>query len=423
MTIGQRIAQKRKEQDFSQESLGNRLGVSRQSIYKWEADAALPEIEKLVALSRLFGVSVGWLLGVEEAVPAETVSKNGGELTEAQLRMVEEIVGRYLAVQPKPMSPKRRLVFKISIAAAALCLIFALWSLFQRLDRMDQQYDSLQSSVNNVTSSVNSQIGGISDRVEAVLKAQNHLTADYSTELFRVNYGKNQALFHAQAVPKTFQEGMEVRFQVTNGSGGSTVPGERDLRGAYTATLAEELTDHIEISVLFTYPDGTTQTQLLDTYEDLYSGSLPQVDVTDDNLCSDALADSFLFTIPASNDFPVRYIGVIRKEPGGAAAIRELRVGLFKNQALVAWAEPCDRPDSFLGNYLEDCWEFYALPDLRERLAPGDTLCFAAVITDEYDRTLLCPGVPVTMDETGDTLIYPSSFIMRTITPDGWEFA
>ena len=70
MTIGQRIAQKRKEQGLSQEALGDRLGLSRQAIYKWESDAALPEIEKLVALSRLFGVSVGWLLGVEET-PAQ----------------------------------------------------------------------------------------------------------------------------------------------------------------------------------------------------------------------------------------------------------------------------------------------------------------------------------------------------------------
>ena len=54
MTIGQRIAQKRKELGLSQEALGSKLGVSRQSIYKWEADSALPEVDKLIALSRLF---------------------------------------------------------------------------------------------------------------------------------------------------------------------------------------------------------------------------------------------------------------------------------------------------------------------------------------------------------------------------------
>ena len=65
-TTGQRIAAKRKELGLSQEALGEKLGVSRQSIYKWESDTSLPEIEKLISLSRLFSVSVGWLLGVEE---------------------------------------------------------------------------------------------------------------------------------------------------------------------------------------------------------------------------------------------------------------------------------------------------------------------------------------------------------------------
>ena len=76
MTTGQRIAAKRKELALSQEALGAELGVSRQSIYKWESDASLPEIDKLIALSRCFGVPVGWLLGVEEETPApETLTE------------------------------------------------------------------------------------------------------------------------------------------------------------------------------------------------------------------------------------------------------------------------------------------------------------------------------------------------------------
>ena len=96
MTIGQRIAQKRKELGLSQEALGSKLGVSRQSIYKWEADSALPEVDKLIALSRLFGVSVGWLLGVEEppeadAAPAET----GGGLHQRGYKPVQAAGGPY----------------------------------------------------------------------------------------------------------------------------------------------------------------------------------------------------------------------------------------------------------------------------------------------------------------------------------------
>ena len=70
-TTGQLIAEGRKRLGLSQEALGERLGVSRQSISKWESDAALPDIAKLVQLSRLYGVTVGALLGVEEpALPS-----------------------------------------------------------------------------------------------------------------------------------------------------------------------------------------------------------------------------------------------------------------------------------------------------------------------------------------------------------------
>ena len=79
MTVGERIAQKRKELGLSQEGLGERLGVSRQAIYKWESNASLPEIDKLVALSRIFSVTVGWLLGVEEpAAPESSPARPAG---------------------------------------------------------------------------------------------------------------------------------------------------------------------------------------------------------------------------------------------------------------------------------------------------------------------------------------------------------
>ena len=74
MTTGQRISDKRKELGLSQEALGEKLGVSRQSIYKWESDSSLPDVDKLIALSRLFSVSVGWLLGVEEDAPSPTAA-------------------------------------------------------------------------------------------------------------------------------------------------------------------------------------------------------------------------------------------------------------------------------------------------------------------------------------------------------------
>ena len=105
MTLGQRIAEQRKKLGLSQEALGERLGLSRQAVSKWEADAAVPEVDKLIALSKLFSVPVGWLLGVEEEV-SSTQSREEG-LTDVQLKLVEEIVQRYLAARPEPALTRR----------------------------------------------------------------------------------------------------------------------------------------------------------------------------------------------------------------------------------------------------------------------------------------------------------------------------
>ena len=225
MTIGQRIAHKRKELGLSQEGLGDRLGVSRQSIYKWESDTALPEIDKLIALSRLFGVSVGWLLGVEESPSPE--ADPSGELTEQQLHMVEELVRRYSGT--RGLSPHRRKVLKLAVAAGAVCLAGVLYSLFSQLGRLDQQYTDLQNSIYRVESSVDGQIGSISSRVEEILKAQNSLVTDAGVELKLVSLSDGDpgaAVFSAYAVPKTYQEGMTAEFHIENGTGGvQTVPG------------------------------------------------------------------------------------------------------------------------------------------------------------------------------------------------------
>ena len=63
MTFGERIQALRKNAGLSQEELAERLDVSRQAISKWERGAGYPETEKLINMSRLFGVTVDYLLG------------------------------------------------------------------------------------------------------------------------------------------------------------------------------------------------------------------------------------------------------------------------------------------------------------------------------------------------------------------------
>ena len=66
MTLGEKIYNLRTEKGFSQEALGEKLGVSRQSVSKWETDQSVPELDKIVAISEVFGVSTDYLLKEKE---------------------------------------------------------------------------------------------------------------------------------------------------------------------------------------------------------------------------------------------------------------------------------------------------------------------------------------------------------------------
>ena len=62
MTLAERILELRTRQKLSQGDLAERLEVSRQSVSKWETGQSVPELDKLIKLADLFGVSVDQLV-------------------------------------------------------------------------------------------------------------------------------------------------------------------------------------------------------------------------------------------------------------------------------------------------------------------------------------------------------------------------
>ena len=68
MNFAEHLMALRKQRGWSQEELGNQIGVTRQTVSKWEMGQITPELEKLVELSRLFGMSIDHRLRSEERV-------------------------------------------------------------------------------------------------------------------------------------------------------------------------------------------------------------------------------------------------------------------------------------------------------------------------------------------------------------------
>ena len=66
--IAQRLAAMRREQGYSQEELAERLGLSRQAVSKWERAESSPDTGNLIALAKLYGVSLDDLLRIDDDV-------------------------------------------------------------------------------------------------------------------------------------------------------------------------------------------------------------------------------------------------------------------------------------------------------------------------------------------------------------------
>ena len=78
MTLGEKIYRLRVEKGLSQEAFGEMLNVSRQSVSKWETDQSIPELDKIVAISDMFGVSTDYLLKESEEHSIDSRNQDSG---------------------------------------------------------------------------------------------------------------------------------------------------------------------------------------------------------------------------------------------------------------------------------------------------------------------------------------------------------
>ena len=223
MTLGQRIQELRKQKNLSQEALGEAMGVSRQAISKWEGDLTIPELDKLIALSRYFGLTVGELLGVEQpapaAEPALSPAPDLGPVVETYLRTAAD-TGRKCRLW--------QLLGLAGTAVAAIALAFALVRTNNQVDRLQNRVSDLQNQVSNLNSSIASQYQYFNQQLTA-MKDQPSLVEDYSHALLGVADGKCR--LEVTVIPKAYEEGMTAKLTMEGAEGPITVDGEWNGRG------------------------------------------------------------------------------------------------------------------------------------------------------------------------------------------------
>lgn len=292
LTMGQRIAECRKQLSLSQEALGEKMGVSRQAISKWEADGAVPEIDKLIALSKLFGVSVGWLLGVEESKQEETQP----EVSEELLHKIEQIVRQY---QPKkqPVSIGKRIL----IGAAAVLLCLAGWTFFREWDitRDEVGYVSGQVRNNNEQNAdILNQLSILEERINnmSVLPeaaVSEAILSDYSFQM-ALSPDKATAEISISAIPAKWSEGITAAVSVRR-DGSQLVSQTCAWDGsAWTARLQLNVEDGYEYWFVLSHPDGTLEQTCLQNSqaEDIAASFTMAVRVTEGQANFDKLENA-----------------------------------------------------------------------------------------------------------------------------------
>ena len=255
MTLGQNLQAARKAKGLSQETLAEKIGVSRQALGKWEKDTALPGLDNLQAAAQVLGVSVDTLLGSGCADPAPAVT----------LDAMRDL----LAARDAEQRRRRRLWGLLGAAGAivAVLLMIVQNMAYQRkMQSLTDSYANLQQQLGSTTAALTARMDELQDAVRqgksTVLDWQwiplDKLHKDVQSSWMPVL---------VQVTPSESTAGMTARLSVTYGDTTGLYDMDELPGSCYQAQLVFEVGQTYELTVQWTAPDGTAANEKLGTVD------------------------------------------------------------------------------------------------------------------------------------------------------------
>ena len=384
-TLGGRIQAFRKAAGLSQEALGEQLGVSRQAVSRWESDAAVPELEKLIAMSRLFGVTVGVLLGVEP--PAEDPSTSGQnaaegkdpdtapeaeapvhELTDRELAAVEAIAEKYLAAQQARSSRKWPLVLLAAGMALVLLAGSALWN----------QLQQIRQELQAVEATTGQQIQSITGQITSILAEQNNIIDDYTAFVEDYDAAAGTMTLTVRVRPAAFSADAQAVFTACTASGERRSAEAVRTEDGYFQTehWAVPMDGYADLAVTIT-AGGVSRSEALETLS---------ADPADYRLAAEGGWET------SWNAGTVYFSGLtlhIDPHPSVPLELEQVELAVFPNgSAEPLWSSPLPeaaelwRRHGYVQAYLTAKDYMPAIP-----LGKGDEILAAAKITDDHGQS------------------------------------
>lgn len=246
MTTGEKIAALRREHKLSQEALGEKLGLSRQAVSKWEADQAVPTMDNLMELSRLFGVPVDTLLRPDAPFPAPPAEKNSTDAPAAP------------ETPHKGVSPSREKILAIG-GAALLCVSLALNAVcLYQIAQLKGEVQALRVQAGNVNTVF---YPGTGADTGDFAESSEHMTLDpENTEQLIVTFS---------AVPRVASDGETAKFLLRGGEQSWECEAEGDAGGGYRGSLTIPMVDEYSVYLVLTDQNGGTRNLLIASESDI----------------------------------------------------------------------------------------------------------------------------------------------------------
>ena len=255
MTLGQNLQAARKAKGLSQETLAEKIGVSRQALGKWEKDIALPGLDNLQAAAQVLGVSVDTLLGTGCADPAPAVT----------LDAMRDL----LAARDAEQRRRRRLWGLLGAAGAivAVLLVVVQNMAYQRkMQSLTDSYANLQQQLGSTTAALTARMDELQD---AVRQGKSTVLDWQWIPLDKLHKDVQNSWMPVlvQVTPSESTAGMTARLSVTYGDTTGLYDMDELPGSCYQAQLVFEVGQTYELTVQWTAPDGTAANEKLGTVD------------------------------------------------------------------------------------------------------------------------------------------------------------
>lgn len=255
MTLGQNLQAARKAKGLSQETLAERIGVSRQALGKWEKDTALPGLDNLQAAAQVLGVSVDTLLGTGCADPAPAVT----------LDAMRDL----LAARDAEQRRRRRLWGLLGAAGAivaVLLLVVQNMAYQRKMQSLTDSYANLQQQLSSTTAALTARMDELQD---AVRQGKSTVMDWHWIPLDKLHKDVQNSWMPVlvQVTPSESTAGMTAQLSVTYGDTTGLYDMDELPGSCYQAQLVFEVGQTYELTVQWTSPDGTTANEKLGTVD------------------------------------------------------------------------------------------------------------------------------------------------------------